>query len=136
MVADCCCGLFAACADASDDVVRIFGDSAACRVGSVRELVGDRIALCADRVDGLRPACADAADNLVRVSGDSGAHRGRRAGKLSRDRHAVRVDGLGGLREARGDGVAMDSERLCGFAGAGGDAAYDGVRMSGDGVAR
>ena len=102
----------------------------------MRELVGDQIALCADRVHGLRPACADATDNLVRVSGDSGAHRGRRAGKLSRDRLAVRIDGLGGLGEARGDGVAMDSERLCGFAGAGGNAAYDGVRMSGDGVAR
>ena len=61
------------------------------------ELVGDRIAVCADRVHGLRPACADAADNLVRVSGDSGAHRGGRAGKLSRDRLAVRVDGFGGL---------------------------------------
>ena len=114
----------------------VFGDSAACRLGSVRELVGDRIALGADRVHGLRPACADAADNLVRVSGDSAAHRGRRPGKLGRDRHAVRVDGLGGLGEARGDDVAMDSERLRGFAAAGGNAAHDGVRMGGDGVAR
>ena len=60
MEADRFDGLFAACADAGDDVVRVLADGAARGLGGLGESVGDRVAMGADRRDGLCSACADA----------------------------------------------------------------------------
>ena len=85
MEADRLDGLFAARADAGDDLVRVVGDGAARRRRGLGESAGDRIALDADRLDGLRAACADASDDLVRDLRD-GAARCRR---VSASRSAI-----------------------------------------------
>ena len=76
MIADRRDGLFAACADAGDHVVRVFADGAARRRRGFGEPIGDRIAMDADRRDGLFAACADAGDDVVSILAD-GAARGR-----------------------------------------------------------
>ena len=67
MEADRLDGLFAACADAGDDVVRVLADGAARRRRGVGESISDEFAMEADRLDGLLAACADAGDDVVRV---------------------------------------------------------------------
>ena len=66
MEADRLDGLFAACADASDDLVRVLCRGAARRRRSLGESIGDRVAMEADRLDRLFAACADASGDLVR----------------------------------------------------------------------
>ncbi len=70
MEADRLDGLFAACADASDDLVRVFADGAARRGRSLGEPIGDRVAMEADCCDGLFAARAHAGDDVVRVLAD------------------------------------------------------------------
>ena len=117
MEADRLDGLFAARADAGDDVVRVFADGAARRLGGLGESIGDRIAMEADRFDRLFAARADAGDDVVRVLADGAARRRR------------------GLGESVGDRVAMEADRLDGLFAACADASDDLVRELGDGAA-
>ncbi len=85
MEADRLRGLFAACADASDDFVRVLGCGAARRLGSLGESIGYRVAMEADRFDGVFAARADAGRDLVRDLRDSAARRRGSLGKPIRD---------------------------------------------------
>jgi hypothetical protein len=81
MEADRLHGLFAACADARDDLVRVLGYGAARGFGSLGESIGYRVAMEADRFDGVFAARADASRDLVRDLRDSAA---RRCGSLGK----------------------------------------------------
>ena len=71
------------------------------------ELIGDGLALGADRGDGLRAARADPADDVVRIRVDGAARR------------------RGSLGEPIGDRVAMEADRLDGLFAACADASHD-----------
>ena len=86
MEADRFDGLFAACADAGDDVVRVFSDRAARCGRRLGKSTGDRVAMEADRFDGLFAACADAGDDVVGVLADGATRRRRSLGELIDDR--------------------------------------------------
>ncbi len=76
MEADRLGGLFAACADPSDKVVRVFGDGATRSRRRLGEAAGDGVAVEADRLGRLFAARADPSDKVIRVFGD-GAARSR-----------------------------------------------------------
>ena len=79
MGADRLDGLFAACADASDDLVRVFCRGAARRRRSLGESIGDRVAMEANRRGGLFAAAGPGAEMLLpehRIDGLLGADYG------------------------------------------------------------
>ena len=86
MEADRVDGLFAACADAGDDVVGVVADRAARRGGSLGKSSGDRIAMHADRFGGLFATGADASGDLVRDFRDCAARCRGSLGKSIGDR--------------------------------------------------
>ena len=68
--------VFAAGADAGDDVRGVFADGVARGRRTLGEAIGDRVAMIADGRSGLFAASADAGDHVVRVFG-GGAARSR-----------------------------------------------------------
>ncbi len=76
-------------------VAEVAGDRS---LGREPELVGDRVALGADRVDRLRAARADPADDVVGIRVHGAARRRGSLGELIGDRIAMGADRLDGLR--------------------------------------
>ena len=60
-------GLFTACADPGDNVVRVFADGVSCGFRGVGESISDGFAMIADRRDRLLAALAHAGDDVVSV---------------------------------------------------------------------
>ena len=85
MEADRLSGLFAACADASDDFVSMLGRGATRRLGTLGESIGYRVAMEANRFDGVFATGADARRDLVLDFGDSAARSRGSLNKPIRD---------------------------------------------------
>ena len=68
-------GLFAARADAGDDIVDIFADCATRRGRGLGESSSNRIAMEADCLGGLFAARADAGNDIVHVLADGAPRR-------------------------------------------------------------
>src|SRR5260221_12737628 len=97
MEADPLDGVFAACADTRDDVVRVLADGAAGRLRGLGQSIRDGLAMGADSLDGLFAACADAPDDVVSIPIDGAAR------------------GLRGVGESISDGFAMVAESCDGL---------------------
>ena len=96
-------GLFAACADASNDIIGILADRAARRRRSLGQSPGDGAAMEADRFDGLLAARADAGNDVVGVFADGVARRRRSSGKSLGDEIAMEADRFDSLLATRAD---------------------------------